>query len=690
MIKEFVALLVVAGIAANAMSVHTANKDFLVKQKKLYDLLYFKTFDNELLELAKSYDVGKNIDSYENKTVVTEFLKRFQFGMLPKGKLYSTQYMKMRDEVTALYNLFYEAKDFDTFYKTAIWAKMHLNEMMFSYAYQIAVFHRPDTKYITLPPLYEVNPFYFFDSQLINDVKNIKMKYGTAKLEKNYLVFANYTPMCSMDTYLESDHKLNYFMEDIGLNSYYYHMRAMFPLFVSDKNLNYTRDVRGEIYLYGHKLLMSRYYMERLSNDLEDVEDFDWTMPFVPGFYKEMVHPNGVMFPQRESYQTLPSYKYKYMKEAREVESRIMELIDFGYVYGLDGKPVDIYTPAGYNVLGNIIEGNKDSYNGRYYKNLDVLIRKVFGATRMANHKYDIVPNALDLYVTSIRDPAFYRIYKRIVNLYQRYMVNMKPYTREQLNFPGVKLNDVVVDKMVTYFDQVDIPVTKALSFKDRIDEMSYSIKARQYRLNHKPFSYTFDIESDKDTTALIRIFLGPAFDIHGKRINLESSWMKYIILDFFEVNLKVGKNKIVRSSTESVFVVPDELSSEAFYAKLQKAMEGSEPFVYTENIYGFPDRLILPKGKPQGMPYRLFFHVVELDKTQIVNMELPLMGKLYHDEKGMGYPLDRPICIWDFMTPNMYLKDVFIYHEDMMQEVVREKIHEDEIKMKKLQAMNN
>ena len=99
---------------------------------------------------------------------------------------------------------------------------------------------------------------------------------------------------------------------------------------------------------------------------------------------------------------------------------RILAAIDSGYILDRDGKQIGIYTPEGLNILGNIIEGNKDSYNLRFYGAVDALFRDIFGFNYDCKSKSCYVPSALQSYSTSMRDPAFYRLYKRIMNYFLR------------------------------------------------------------------------------------------------------------------------------------------------------------------------------------------------------------------------------------------------------------------------------
>lgn len=79
--------------------------------------------------------------------------------MLPRGELSSLYYPKLRKETEALFRLFYYAKDFDTFYKTALWARIYINEMQFGKALFTAITLRDDIRFIQLPPPYELYPY---------------------------------------------------------------------------------------------------------------------------------------------------------------------------------------------------------------------------------------------------------------------------------------------------------------------------------------------------------------------------------------------------------------------------------------------------------------------------------------------------------------------------------------------------
>lgn len=103
-------------------------------------------------------------------------------------------------------------------------------------------------------------------------------------------------------------------MGDFDLNTFYFYFRQTFPFWLNSKEYNIPQEYRGIFYLYVHQQLIARYYLERLSNDLGEIEDFNLEKPFYSGFYSSMIFSNGVVMPPRKSYYNVPYYKYQYLK----------------------------------------------------------------------------------------------------------------------------------------------------------------------------------------------------------------------------------------------------------------------------------------------------------------------------------------------------------------------------------------
>lgn len=227
------------------------------------------------------------------------------------------------------------------------------------------------------------------------------------------------------------------------------------------------------------------------------------------------------------------------MQYIKKLETRIYEAIDSGFFYDEMGKQISLYTQEGLNYLGNIIEGNYDSYNLKYYGAYDVLARDILGMNFDSKNKDYYVPSSLQYFSTSMRDPAFYRMYDRILYFFQRYKSLLNRYTKSELEFPGVRFENVEVDKLVTYFDSRDYFINNAVAVGSYKEGKSFSIKAQQYSLNYKPFTYKFAVNSDKDTKAVMRVFLGPA--VEGEKYDDYSYLLHYykyfFMLDEFELD---------------------------------------------------------------------------------------------------------------------------------------------------------
>lgn len=104
-------------------------------------------------------------------------MEYYHDDMLPKEAIFSILSPAHRKIAIELFEMMYYAKDFDTFYKISAWARCHVNGEMFTYALYVAVIHRPDTVGIILPPIYEVNPYYFFNTEVMTKAKMHKQMF---------------------------------------------------------------------------------------------------------------------------------------------------------------------------------------------------------------------------------------------------------------------------------------------------------------------------------------------------------------------------------------------------------------------------------------------------------------------------------------------------------------------------------
>lgn len=94
------------------------------------------------------------------------FLMRYKLGMLQKDAIFTYYKDQHREEMLMLYHLLYSSKDFETFYQTASWARIHMNSGLFTAAFTTAVLYREDCKFLRLPAINEIYPYMFFDNKV--------------------------------------------------------------------------------------------------------------------------------------------------------------------------------------------------------------------------------------------------------------------------------------------------------------------------------------------------------------------------------------------------------------------------------------------------------------------------------------------------------------------------------------------
>ncbi|KAJ1520484.1 hypothetical protein ONE63_003610 [Megalurothrips usitatus] len=657
---------------------HISGQEVAQKQKLVLQLLRNvgqKNMYPELVTLGQSWNPEQIIDRYANQYAVKNFVSMWKQGTLPRGEIFHVYNDSQLKEVVALFDLFYFAKDFETFIKTAAWARDNVNESQFAYAFSVAVVHRDDCAGLVLPPLYEVAPQLYLNSGDIMDFVSAKMQG-----QVNYVKMTNWT---AGNEIINPEQLLGYFTEDVGLNAYHAYAHLYMPFWMNCEKYGInTCQMRGEAFYYYYQQILARYNLQRMANYLPELEDFDWEETIKTGYNPDLLYPNGAQFPSRPDQQEISSIKSYAIEDLKAIEMRIKNAIDSGFVLGKDGNQIPITQYVkGINILGNIIEGNKDSVNSRYYGSYQTMMRSLFALIMDPDMEHGVAPGVIGHYETALRDPAFYILQKYVLGLFNQYQDNLPAYKSDDLYFNGVAVQDVAVDQLVTYFDLFDIDVTNAVDVAsiDEADKINYV--AKDMRLNHKPFTYKIKISSDKKTSAVVRVFLGPSTELthsnfYGEQASdvfyghptadLERLRNYFVELDRFPVTLKNGDNLIQRNSREFTTTTGDHPS---FNALLKSAESGNTVLSTVDRECGFPDRLVLPMGHKAGVPYALFVMVTpygadEHDHVKDIYSCNGLMTVL--DNRPLGFPFDRKIENFaTFFTPNMYFKDVLIFHKD-------------------------
>ncbi|XP_072944968.1 basic juvenile hormone-suppressible protein 2-like [Epargyreus clarus] len=695
-------LFLVLGLAAFAAAIPEYDDNFIVnmdvKQRQIFILKLLNhvmepVMYKEIEEIGKNFNIENHLDFYTKTDVVKTFINWFKIGFLPRGEVFTLNVDRQLKEVITVFHMLYYAKDFTTFIKTACWMRLYLNEGMFVYALTVAVRHREDCKGIILPPPYEIYPYYFVRADVIQRAYLLKMKrglldvklcdfYGIKKTDNN--VFIIDENIYDRRVYLNDEDRLRYFTEDIDLNTYYYYFHVDYPFWMRDDIFGKLKMRRWELNLYMYQQILARYYLERLSVGLGDINYFTWNKPVRKGYWPWLMLHNGVYLPVRlNNYVVVRDQNVGIINLIETYETIIRDAIIKGYVE-INGLRLELFKPEDVEVLGKLIYGKVDKFDLNKvhvdsYRYLLILLKSVVGLNTWLSDKYFVAPTVLDSYQTALRDPIFYQLQKRLCYMFFLFKLRLPSYTREELYFPGVKIDNVVVDKLVTYFDDYLMDMTNAITLtedehKKTTSDMIFFVRKR--RLNHQPFKVTFDIVSDKTVDCVVRVFLGPKYDYLGRLLDININRVNFVELDSFLYKLNTGKNTIVRNSIDMHNLVRDRMMTRDLWKKFDSITDMRDLWFKDLRNYhtGFPTRLLLPRGRVGGMNFMMYVIVTPLKLVDNVDISIldttrkdffvDFRHTVLLDKMPLGFPFDRTIDVTKFFTPNMKFFDVMIFHK--------------------------
>ncbi|GJQ73635.1 hypothetical protein Trydic_g13978 [Trypoxylus dichotomus] len=697
------AILFLAGFCALALAVPTPTKVIPKKYQisdsvqlerqlnilRLYRYVTQPIFYKELADIATNYNPETQTTLYTKPEYVTEFMYYYHYTILPKERLFSVFDYQHLKQAIALFKMLYYAKDYDTFFKTAVWARENVNEYMWTYSFTVALVHRTDTFGLITPPLYEIFPYYFFNSEIIYKAQYYKQiyhgEYPKSSDYTGYTINSNFT-----DLYLNKDKEqfmLSYFTEDIDLNYMNYYRHIFYPFWMDGKEFGLDNDQRGQLYYGYYQLLWAKYYSERLSQRLPEIPMLNPTLTTLePGYYPSLEYPNGMQFPSRPPYTSLTwdtSYNTPYYNFTNSYVNvldyfrRMRDALSLGYVYTETGTKISLFEDKGIEIFANLVEGNPNSPDVSYYGILEMYVRNILGYGITPVDKDHLIPSAVLHYETALRDPAYWYFVKWVVYFFQEYKLRQPQpfYSVKDLQFEGVKVLGMQVERLVTYFE-IDYTDLSNAVFYDKRETDPFLVRVRQPRLTHKPFTYTIDVESDKVAESIVRVYIGPKYDYYGRKIDFNENRLNFYIIDKFIFSLQTGKNTITRSS-KLALGVSDRTSYWQLYKRVMGAIKGTEPLVIdgSETYWGLPNRLLLPHGTTGGMPYQFFVIVTPFVKGDSVAVKqtdervYPRVGTGFYiyDKRSLGFPFDLPVkdsYVWTKVT-NKIFYDVKIYHKD-------------------------
>ncbi|XP_068202628.1 hemocyanin subunit-like [Palaemon carinicauda] len=641
-------LLLLAVVGAALFSVASADVSNAQKQ---HDVNYLLWKVNENLRdenhktYAKTFDPEADTSHYsDNGEAVHRLMKELKDHRLLEQKHWFSLFNdRQREEALMLFDVFMHCKDWETVVKNAAFFRDRMNEGEFVYAVYAGVIHHPLAEHVVLPPLYEVTPHMFTNTEVIQEAYAAKMRQTPTKIKSSFTGTAR-----------NKEQRVAYFGEDIGMNTHHVFWHLEFPFWWRD-SYSHKFDRKGENFFWVHNQLAVRFDAERISNYLEPVQELHWEKPIHDGFAPHTSYKYGGAFPSRPD--DIEFEDVDGVARVRDMviyESRIRDAIAHGYIIKEDGTHIDIMNEHGIDILGDIIESSLYSPNVQYYGALHNTAHIMLGRQTDPHGKYNMPPGVMEHFETATRDPGFFRLHKYMDNIFREHKDSLPSYSFEDLDFEGVEVTNVAIDgKLETYFEDFEYSLINAVDDTEDIPDVD--IDTYVPRLNHKEFSYNIDIKNDKgaDTLATVRIYIWPHKDNNGVEFSFDDARWQAIELDRFWVKLSAGDNHIVRKSTDSSVTVSDVPSFKTLMEKTEAALSsgGDLDLHEFESAVGVPNRFLLPKGNENGVEFDLYVCVTDGEKDAAIpdihtKEEFMHYGShgVYPDKRPHGYPFDRHV----------------------------------------------
>merc|ERR1711872_671961 len=566
-------------------------------------------------------------------------------GRVLKQKNYFSLFNpRHREEALMIFETLMACKDWSPcFSNNAAYFRTNMNEGVFLYGFYVAIIHHPIADGLVLPPLYDVTPHLFTNSEVINQAYTSKMTATPGKFNMGYT-----------GSQKNPEQRVAYFGEDIGMNVHHVSWHMDFPFWWKD-NYGYNLDRKGELFFWAHHQLTARFDAERLSNNLDVVDELYWDRPIHEGFAPHTSYKYGGEFPARPD--DIAFNDVDGVARIRDLmiwEDRIRDAIAHGYVTGHNGEIINILDDHGIDVLGDIIESSEYSPNSYYYGALHNTAHIVLGRQGDPHGKFKQPPGVMEHFETATRDPAFFRLHKYMDNIFTEFKERLPAYTYDELNFEGVDVESFSIDgSLETFFEDFEFSLLNA------VDD-------------------TVDVA---DAKASVRIYMCPRYDNNGVAFGTNEGRHHCFELDKFWTKLAPGANTVIHKSSESSVTVPDSVSFATLIEKADEAVaagkQASGMEDYSRNC-GIPDRLLLPKGNERGLEFSVLAFVNDgsNDHTETFDLDghyggthaqCGIHGQKYPDLRPMGFPLDRHIDDTGMFGKVSNIKQIYtkVYHKN-------------------------
>nr|AGR40405.1 hexamerin 1 precursor [Occasjapyx japonicus] len=709
----FLLVAIVASVASSwptdkwPFSNEPADKEFLKLYKDILQL-YVNPYQNGVHEQSqqqqeKPFDPMDHLHDYEYPESVRDLCRMVKEGRgLPWEAPFSVFHPEHRHQMELAFEALYSARSSRTFLQTAQWLRrVKVNPSLWLFALNTAVLHRVDTRGMVLPPHYEVEPHRYVRDRDIRVAYSHKMRHTDGAT-------VHIRPLSGSE-----ESQLSYLSDDPQYNEYELMAHQCRPFWWKPRYGDDHFQRHGELFFYQHHQALGRMRMERRSLRMPDVVPMTLDGPIPVGCHPGLSYRFAGAFPSRPDNARIVDTPDVTKDTFNTYAQRVKTAVDMHSIETPKHQYVHLDNAKGVNLLGNLIEPTKYSLNPRYYGGINTLGHLLIGGISGSHSQHQRNPSVMEHYETSKRDYAFFSFHHYLDDILKKHKGHLEPYTKEDLEFPGVRVGKVQLDRDITTFlEDYEFDLDNAVDYSP-VEEMEQAsrwqteggyhhhqhqqqekkddltlpkLKAVTKRLNHHPVTFLIHIDSQEKKDVTVRVFLAPKYDQHHREMTLDKQGWQMVEIDRFTTTVEAGEQVIERKSTESSVVARHErLHLKELLTKVEDAIQGKSEFKLDKHYYqqegGYPMHLLFPRGSAEGTAYTLAVMVTDLDKDksssdiqpgQFFGVPLcPKSGHKYSDNRSMIFPFDRPIRHLDTFRqiPNMHFMDVNIYHRDQQQQ---------------------
>nr|XP_045613037.1 phenoloxidase 2-like [Procambarus clarkii] len=580
---------------------------------------------------------------------------------VPRGSVFSFFIRSHREAAKDLCAFLMKSTNASELMQSAAKVREEVNQSLYNYALSFTILHKQDLRNVRLPAVVEVFPHKFIPQEELTkmqiEVNRTPSTATTPLVIEHGPDFANTT--------VKPEHRVSYWREDYGINSHHWHWHLVYPA-----GMNVNRDRKGELFYYMHQQIVARYDMERLSVNLKRVEKLEnWREPIPDGYFSKLtVNNSGRPWGIRQDGTFLKDLRrndagidFLDISDMELWRSRLMDAIHQGYMLNPNGERIQLSDNVttgkrGIDILGDAFEADdRLSPHYLFYGDLHNMGHVMLSFCHDFDNAHREEMGIMGDSATALRDPVFYRWHKFVDDVFQEYKLTQPPYTMEDLTLPGVVIDKVGVvrqnqlNKLTTGWNVREFEASRGLDFNSPV-----AVQLRITHLDHAPFDYHLQITNNtgKQKSVTVRIFMAPKHNERGLEMGFMEQRLLWAEMDKFTEILKPGKNQIVRPSSESSITTSSEFTFRSLEA-VNPAMPGAPQ--NTEANFcgcGWPDHLLLPRSKPEGMTYQLFFMLTDLDKDKVDQPAVRrcadavsfcgILDAKFPDKRPMGFPFDR------------------------------------------------